>query len=275
MKSLCAVLMMAAVCACSHGGLRPIVAAASKADGASVASYGAPLSPTEARAFRALMARGASPMQQASMTAKTSRFGPEGRVKVTLQLVLQRPNQFRLTVLGPHGPPLFAAACDGAQLTALNVANKTFRSQPATATGIAHHLGGLDLGLSSEDWVGLLLGEMAVPDDAVAYRGEAAKAQGAVLWRWSNGGRRLAAQYDGVTGLLRQAAITLSDRRTGTVVLTSRGAQGIAERIVLHLSAAGKEGAQDVELSVTDVAPLPAPLGDEAFVLSAPIVPSI
>lgn len=269
MARMASVLGLLALCHCGHTTMlaQPLV--------------GTPLLPQEAMAFRARMDQARVPLEQLALSAKTSRFGPEGRARVTLQLVLQRPNQFRLTVLGPHGPPVLAAACDGAQLTSLEVASKTFRTQPATPAGIAHFLGGLELGLSAEDWLQLLLGEMAVPDDARARSlgGQGGpKTVATVVWHWANHGRTLAAEFDGATALLRRAAITLGDGRQGTVALGARGTVGIPEQIVLHLGAApgGKEGAQDLELNLVDVQPMPQPLPQNTFVLALPTaVPSL
>ena len=145
---------------------------------------GTALSPEENLAARQRMAAARPDIDQASATLKTTRFGPDGRLRVTLQLVLKRPGQFRITVLGPHGPPVYAVACDGAQLTALDVAAQSYSAQPATPAGIAHHLGGLDLGLTAQQWVDLFLGTLAVPEDAQASR---PKADAPITWRWATG----------------------------------------------------------------------------------------
>lgn len=264
---LCALLS-----ACAHtspAGTRP----AQGLQGAVVG--GVPLASEEAVQLRQRMARARTSAQQITATAKMTRFGPEGRLRVTLQLVLQRPNLFRITVLGPHGPPVYAAACDGAQLTALDVAHKTLRRQPATAAGIAYHLGGLDLGLTAEDWVQLFLGEMAIPPEARATRPADGGGRTAVTWAWARAGRRIAAVVDERTGVLQSATIALGDGRVGTLALKGRGPGGMAEHIALHLSAGGKEAAQDVELMLADVAQLADPIGEAAFELNAPAVPSL
>lgn len=275
--SICLSLAVPLGCAKTLAGpAGPAAGAASPAQGTKTPP-GAPLTAAQMAAVRDLMARAQAPCQAVSATAKMTRFGPDGRLKVTLQLVLQRPNMFRLTVLGPHGPPVYAAACDGAQLTALDVGKKTLRSQPATAAGIAYHLGGLDLGLTAADWVQLFFREMTIPAEAQASRAQdrGPKGASAVTWLWRTGGRQVAAVVDGASGVLLSATITLGDGRIGTVHLEGRGPTGVAERNALHLSAAGKEGAQDVELTLQDVAQLQGPIDDGAFVLAAPAVPTL
>jgi hypothetical protein len=237
-------------------------------------SLGVPLSPEQSVVARQRMAAARPGIDQASATLTTRRFGPEGRLRVILQLVLRRPNQFRITVLGPHGPPVYAVACDGAQLTALDVAAKSYSAQPATPAGIAHHLGGLDLGLTAQEWVDLFLGTLAVPEDAWASR-PSADDKAPITWRWTAGARQMAAQFDGPSGQLLRASMILPDGREGTVTLKGRSSWGLVEQLQVHLGPSAKEAAQDVDMSLSDGQLLPASLEDGAFRLDAPAVPSL
>jgi len=252
---------------CAQAPLHPGAAAGPR-------SLGVSLSPEQALAARQRMAAARPGIEQASATLTTRRFGPEGRLRATLQLVLKRPNQFRITVLGPHGPPVYAVACDGAQLTALDVAAKSYSAQPATPAGIAHHLGGLDLGLTADEWVDLFLGTLVVPEDAWASR-PSADDKAPITWRWSAGARHMAAQFDGPSGQLLRASMILPDGREGTVTLKGRSAWGLVEQLQVHLGAGAKEAAQDVDMTLSDGQLLPASLDDGAFRLDAPAVPSL
>lgn len=232
-----------------------------------------PLTVAEQQGARARMAQARNPLQQASLMVKTTRFGSDGRLRATLQVVVQRPNQFRITVLGPHGPPLFAVACDGARITALDIGARNYSSQPATPAGIAHHLGGLDMGLLAQDWVDLLLGDMDVPAGAAAAAQSAAP-NAPIVWHWDSGTRKLTAVYERATGQLQGMMIVLGDGREGTLTVKGRNDAGMVEHLLVHLGGKSKQGAQDLEMIIGEVRPLASPLASEAFCLSPPAVPA-
>jgi outer membrane lipoprotein-sorting protein len=258
--------------ACGHtSGQHPHISAHIK--NADVALEGAALSSARER-----MTQAQSTVSALRGTLRTTRFGAEGRVRANVTLLVARPDRFRTTLLAPHGPPLFAMACDGTQLTALDVGAQAYSQQPATAAGIAHYLGGLDLGLDGAAWVNLMLGDMVVPEHATASRAALGRQQ-ELVWRWEQGKQRITATFDGETGLWQRADIVLGDGREGFIIIKARDAQHVPHVITLHLGAGGRghayEAAQDVEILLSDVAVLTTPISDDAFQIVAPPVPEL
>ena len=269
--ALVAAMWLLASGACAH---RP---AAADSRGPAAQEAGVPLDTAEAALARAVMQAARAPVGQLSATARTTRFSSDGRVRANLQLLLARPDRLRVTVLSPHGPPLWAMACDGAQITALDVPTQAYSQQPATPLGLAHYLGGIDLDLDAAAWVSLLVGEMDVPLDATASRCADGN-RTTWVWRWTAGQRRAEAVCDANTGQLLRASVVLGDGREGTVKVQGRsGATHLPQALLVHVGPGaqrrGREPAIDVEIVLTDVQLLAAPFADEAFIIAAPAVP--
>lgn len=237
----------------------------------------APLTAGEVVQIRAAMQAARAPASQIAATVRTTRFGSDGRTRLNLQVVLARPDRLRVTVLSPHGPPLWAMACDGAQITALDVGAQAYSRKPATPQGLAHYLAGLDLDLDAAAWVALFLGEMDVPEDAVGST-QADGGRNAWVWRWRAGQKDTVAVFDAATGQLLRANLTLGDGREGTLKVQGRNSvTRLPQTVLVHVGPGqqkrGREPAMDIELVLADVQVLAAPIGDEAFVIAAPGVP--
>jgi outer membrane lipoprotein-sorting protein len=232
------------------------------------------LTPAECQAARVAMSEGTTPVSQLAVTARTTRYGKEGRVRGTLGIVVSRPDRFRVTVQSPHGPPVYVMACDGTSLTTYDVAHRAYNAQPATSVGLAQVLGGLDVGLAARDWVSLFLGEMVVPTGAQAFAAHDG-ANAPILWRWAEGTRRYQATFDGTSKRWQSTRIALGDGREGVLTVKSRDAHHWPDILTLRLTGRPQhpDEAVDLEIIMSDVQLLAAPPADEAFALSQPSVP--
>jgi hypothetical protein len=105
-----------------------------------------------------------------SAEARLTYLGPEGRIKGTAVLLVQRPERLRCDIMGPHGGVVQAFATTGSEMQVLDLSLSRFLYGPATAANIDAMLPLAPLGLEPRGWVALLFGEVQAPERAsLAY----------------------------------------------------------------------------------------------------------
>ncbi len=149
-----------------------------------------------------------------SAEARLTYFGPEGRVRTSATIVAQRPTSLRYDLMGPHGGVVSAFATNGLELMLLDVAQSRFLHGPATAKNLDKLLPFMPLGLVPEALVGLLFGELPVPEDAtLAYDDRI----GRFVFSWTREAQRRTLEIDPETSRLRRAAVHRAGEQGGLV----------------------------------------------------------
>ena len=122
----------------------------------------APPTPSPAQLQQQLQAA-RSAVQCYSAEIRLTYFGPEGRLRGSANLLVQRPDHLRYELLGPHGGPLMAAVTDGNSMQAVDYKENRFVHGTATPAHLDALLQWAPLHLTPAGWVMLLFGEVDVP----------------------------------------------------------------------------------------------------------------
>lgn len=169
-----------------------------------------------------------------SADARLTYFGPDGRLKGTASLLVQRPDKLRYELQGPHGGVLLAVVSDGSTLTALDFKENRLVRGPATAANFDRLLSVAPLNLDSVGWVDLLFGDVSVPADA--------KLDGkAWRWQWARPPQSFTVTIDPETSRPTAAEVRHGEALVSSVKVLSRDGRGLPEALHLQVPAAKVE----------------------------------
>lgn len=204
-----------------------------------------------------------SPVQKYFAEARLSYLGPQGRVKGTATLAVSRPSSFRYDLVGPHGSVVEAFATNGDTLQLFTPSENRFISTEASVANIDRLMAFAPLRLSPPEWVGLLFGEIQIPESAeVAYD----DTTGRFVLSFLEGGRHLRVEVDPTSSQVTRAQILQSEEVVSDVVIEERDPKGIPTHIRMQAPAASV----DLRASLRDIEHDPQNLGEDAFVLHPP-----
>lgn len=219
---------------------------------------------TDTAGLLARLTAAQSRLHSFSAEARVSYFGPEGRLRGSVTLLVARPDRLRYELMGPHGGPLMAVATDGQQVQVVDFRESRFVQGPATASNLDRLLDLAPLGLPPAGWVALLFGEVTPPPTALLGYDDA---QGAFLLHWQEANRRYTVAVDPVSAQPRRATI-----RTGPdneilsdVEILARDAAGLPTALQVTVPSAQI----DMGVRLRDVLPDP-PVDAAAFTLQPP-----
>jgi outer membrane lipoprotein-sorting protein len=116
--------------------------------------------------------------------ARLTYFNDGTRLRGSAQVAVQRPHQFRVDILAPHGGVLEAFASDGEQLQWLDNHRQVFFNGPATARAMSQLKSMTPISIGSSSWTELLLGEIKIPPEATTQY-DAQRGRFIVKWRES------------------------------------------------------------------------------------------
>jgi hypothetical protein len=189
-------------------------------------------------------------------------FGAQGRMRGTASLAVKRPAAMRIELQGPHGGVLQAFATNGQEVQLADMTGSRFFYGPATPEHIDGLLGIAALGVGAKQWVELLFGEVAIPEDAaLVYDGR----RGSFLLTWQRGETGHRVDVDPETSRVTAAELRRNGKPASRVTVQERDDKGLP--ICLRLRA--EDPTADVEVRLRDVA-YDVPIEDAVFVLTPP-----
>ncbi|MBI3179580.1 MAG: hypothetical protein HYZ27_07945 [Deltaproteobacteria bacterium] len=194
-------------------------------------------------------------------------FGPEGRVRGTASLAVQRPASFRYELFGPHGGVIQAFATNGHELQLLDLGASKFFYGPATPHNISRLLTLVPLDLTALDWVHVLFGEVAVPSDARLSYDEEAKG---FAWEWEKSPQRGRVDVDPYSARATRAVLWDHETKLWEIRVAARDSRGLPSELMLEAPAAKTR----VEVHLRDVDHAPK-LDASLFVLDPPAAVSV
>ena len=164
---------------------------------------------------------------------RLSYFGPEGRVRATASLAVQRPGSFRYELQGPHGGVLHAFATNGRELQLADLKASRFFQGPATPDNIDAMFGIAKLGLGPQGWVSLLFGEVPIEKDATLRYDETV---GRFVLEWERDGQVHRVEVDPESHRATGAWVLMNGKEISQMHIQSWDAQGLPARIRMHVA---------------------------------------
>jgi len=223
---------------------------------------GAAVVPTTIAELRALIAAARTPVSSYTAEVRLTYFGGKGRMRGTATLAVSRPTSLRYEVMGPHGAAIAAFATNGAELQAADLAASRFVYGPATRENLDELFTIAPMHLGAAEWVSLLFGEVAIPDEAqLAYDDHA----GRILASWADGSQKRRVEIDARSHRVARATVAVGAQVLTEVEVRDWDERGLPASLEIRVPATG----DDVEMKLRDVAYEPT-LDPALFVLEPP-----
>lgn len=197
--------------------------------------------------------------------ARLTYFGPQGRVKGTASLAVARPTSLRYDLIGPHGGVVEAFATNGEQLQLLNPGEERFLVGRASVENIDRLMAFAPLRLDPAGWVGLLFGEVDIPEHAALTYDENI-GRFVVQWPEKSTDVQVRVEVDPQSARVTRAQVFRADTLMSDVIIESRDARGLPSALKMKVP----ERNIDLQVVLRDVEHDPENLGSEAFALQPP-----